>query len=132
MQQRYIYPAVFHPEADDGYSVTIPDLDGCFTEGDTLEEALYMAWDACAGWINLAIKNGEEIPSASAIKDIKVSGDDFVNYVAVDLGEWRRKVNNSVVRRTVSLPAWLNDLAQERKVNCSKVLQEALVEYLHV
>lgn len=132
MQQRYIYPAVFHPEEEGGYSVSIPDLDGCYTCGDDLDEALYMAWDACAGWLDLAIKNGEEIPKPSKITSLKLDGDDFASYTTVDLGEWRRKVNSAVVRRTVSLPAWLNELAQERKVNCSKVLQEALVEYLHV
>lgn len=132
MSKEYIYPAIFHPEEEGGFSVTVPDLDGCFSGGDTLEEALHMAWDACAGWINLAIKSGERIPRASSINDMHVSGDDFATYIVVDLDDWKKKVNNAVVRRTVSLPAWLNEMAQERRVNCSKLLQEALLRRFDV
>lgn len=63
---KLIYPACFYEE-DEGYSVEIPDLLGCCTQGDTLEEALEMAHDASLGWIITAIEEDEEIPEPSKI-----------------------------------------------------------------
>jgi predicted RNase H-like HicB family nuclease len=131
--EQYIYPAIFHVEDNNGYSIEFPDLDGCFTCGNDLQDALYMAWDACAGWLSTAIKMNEPIPVASKIKDIKVSNEqDFVNLISVNLLEYKKKTNTKSVKKTLSIPAWLNDIAEEHSVNYSKVLQNALIEQLHV
>lgn len=75
----YSFPALFEAgdEHEQGYTVTFPDIDGCITEGDTLEEALYMAKDALVGYLYLSERDGDEIPAPSNIDDIKVNSDDL-------------------------------------------------------
>lgn len=133
MKNKYIYPAIFHPENDGGYSVSFPDLDGCFTQGDDIEEALYMAWDAVAGWLITAQKLNEYIPESSNIKSIKPeTEDDFVNLIAVDLLDYKKQTKTKSVKKTLSIPAWLNEEAENRHINFSSVLQQALKEQLNI
>ena len=133
MKNKYIYPAIFHPEDDGGYSISFPDLDGCFTQGDDIEDALYMAWDAAAGWLITAQKSNEDIPGASSIKSIQLeSEDDFVNLIAVDLLEYKKQNKPKSVKKTLSIPLWLNEEAENRHINFSSVLQQALKEQLNI
>lgn len=131
-KQKYVYPAIFHPEEDGGFSVSFPDLDGCFTCGESLEEAIDMAVDAAAGWLITANKLNEEIPNATDIKNVKIEGSkDFASLISIDLVEYRKK-NSKTVKKTLTIPQWLNDLAEENHVNFSGILQEALKEKLHI
>ena len=133
MKNKYIYPAIFQPGEDGGYVVTFPDLDGCFTQGDDLEDALYMAWDAAAGWLLTAQKLNEDIPESSDIKSIVLENDrDFTSIVNIDLSDYIRKTNNKAVKKTLSIPAWLNEEAEKQHVNFSGLLQSALKEHLHI
>jgi len=133
MKNKFIYPAVFHPENDGGYSISFPDLEGCFTEGDNIEEALSMAWDAAAGWLITAQKLNEDIPEASDIKSIKLeSDDDFINLTVVDLLEYKKHIKPRAVKKTLSIPAWLNEEAENNHINFSSVLQQALKERLNI
>ncbi len=114
------YPAVFHPE-EVGFSVFIPDIEGCCTQGDTMDEAVEMAKDA----IGLMLEGVDEYPHASSPSALSLEGEDFVVMISFNPAEYARK-NNRAVKKTLSLPAWLNEAAEAAHLNFSGVLQEAL------
>ncbi len=126
---RYVFPAVFEQAEEGGFNVKIPDVPGCFTQGDTLAEAIYMAQDALAMMIVYYEDHGNEIPASSSLEDIK-SGKAIVSYVLADTDQWRRNNDNRAVKKTLSIPSWLNAKASRAGVNFSQVLQEALVSKL--
>ena len=114
------YPAVFHPE-EVGYSVFIPDIEGCSTQGDTMDEAVEMAKDA----IGLMLDGAGEHPQASSPSALPLADGEFVVMIPFNPSEYARK-NNRAVKKTLSLPAWLNEAAEAAHLNFSGVLQEAL------
>lgn len=117
----YVFPALFHHNHDDGsYSVTFPDLPGCVTEGKDLNEALYMAQSAMSLWLEYEIDHHQDIPQATPMQAIQTATDEFVNLIRSELREGK------AVKRTVSLPKWLDDRASEMGLSLSKVLQDAL------
>lgn len=123
----YVYPAVFHFNSDDGsYTVTFPDLPGCITEGKSLENALYMASDALTIWLEYTIEEGQTVPDASERTTIQHEPDEFVNLIRAVVRDER------AVRRTVSIPKWLDEQVSASGISLSKVLQEALKERLGV
>ena len=126
---RYVFPAIFEQAEEGGFNVRIPDVPGCFTQGDTLAEAIYMAQDALAMMIVYYEDHGNEIPASSSLEDIK-SGKVIVSYVLADTDQWRRNNDNRAVKKTLSIPSWLNAKASRAGVNFSQVLQEALVSKL--
>lgn len=115
------YPAIFHPE-ETGFSVSVPDLEGCFTQGDTMDEAVEMAQDA----IGLMLEGVSEYPRASVPSVFTLEGNDFIVIIPFDRMEYNRKHNSRSVKKTLSLPAWLNEAAEAAHINFSGVLQEAL------
>lgn len=119
------YPAVFHPEAT-GYSVTVPDIEGCFTQGDTMDEALRMAQDA----IGLMLEECAVCPTPSVPSSLPVEAGDFVVMVPFDMAAYQKQFRP--VKKTLSVPAWLNDAAEVAHINFSGVLQDALKEKLHL
>lgn len=133
-----MYPACFYKE-DDGYSVIFPDLNYLATQGDSLEEAMEMAVDCLAGYLHSCKVEGEPVPSPSALTDIdvvKVSkelspdepiGEAFVNIVSVDVISYAKEHFNKSVRKTLTIPSWLNTIALEQGINFSQTLQEALI-----
>ena len=120
------YPAVFHPE-DAGYSVFIPDIPGCSTQGDTMDEAVEMAKDA----IGLMLEGESEYPRSSAPSALSLGREDFVVMIPFNPAEYARK-NNRSVKKTLSLPAWLNEAAEAAHLNFSGVLQDALKAKLDI
>ena len=126
---RYVFPAIFEQAEEGGFNVRIPDVPGCFTQGDTLAEAIYMAQDALAMMIVYYEDHGNEIPASSSLEDIK-SGKVIVSYVLADTDQWRRNNDNRAVKKTLSIPSWLNAKASRAGVNFSQVLQETLVSKL--
>ncbi len=130
------YPACFYKEAEGGYSVIFPDLNHLATCGDDLEEALAMAIDGLAGYIYSAKQNGECINPPSDMKKIDPNSEYedykevFVNLVAVDVDEYAKKHFEKAVKKTVTIPKWLNDMAVHEKINFSKTLQGALLSEL--
>jgi predicted RNase H-like HicB family nuclease len=131
---RYVYPAIFTPE-EGNILVSIPDLPGLHTFGSTLADALYMAQDALEMWLWDAENNGEPIPPASSQADMKKrfeSSDQFVSFIAADTDEYRQQNDTRAVKKTLSLPAWLNHQAEKANAPFSQILQQGLKEYLHV
>ena len=95
---KYVYPAVFSPE-ESGYSVLFPDLDGCYTCGDNLQDAIMMAEDVLAFYLYDEEKAGNTIPEPTPAERIEVSGKDFVNYIACDTREYAKLHNNRAVKK---------------------------------
>ena len=129
---KYVYPAIFTPltEGDfsGGYSVSVPDLPCIHTFGKDLADAIDMAEDAIGMWLSDHEDNGFEIPPPSA--SLHCESPDFVNFIKVDTASWRRANDNRSVRKNLTIPAWLNNMAEDAHVNFSSVLQEALKAHL--
>ena len=125
---KYVYPAIFTPEEDDSYSIVFPDLEGCYTCGDNLEDGIEMAEDALALVLYGYEKDGREIPAPSARSAFSVSGNDFVNFIACDTMKYRKMYNNKAVKKTLTIPEWLNEAASAMGLNFSQILQEALIQ----
>ena len=121
--KKLFYPAVFHKAEEGGYWVTFPDLPECITEGDNMEESYQMAVEALGLALTERMKDKEEIPEASDIEDIK-DEDGVTVVVQFDMEEYNRKA----VKKTLTIPEWLNERALEMNVNFSQVLQEALMD----
>ena len=129
---RLVYPAVFYPDPDSSaYAVTVPDLPGCVSGGASLAEAIAMGEDAASGWILGEIEDGNSVPNASAIGDIHPDpdiGDGFVSLLSLDMDAYAAKYGKKSVRKNLTIPAWLDTFAEQKKLNISKVLQDALTE----
>lgn len=134
------YPACFIKE-DAGYSVIFPDLNDLATCGSTLDEALAMAVDCLAGYLYRFQKDGDTAPAASPVEQVNLAGvmaelevvsdEAFVNIVTVDVAEYAKAHFEKSVKKTLTIPAWLNKAALEQNINFSQVLQDALKARLH-
>lgn len=131
---KYIYPAIFTPEEDGGYSVSFPDMENCFTDGNDLMEAMQMANDALCLMLYHKEMKGESIPKASDARDVqKLAGDgEFVSLIACDTMAYRKFYENKAVKKTLSIPSWLNEMAEQAGLNFSATLQEALKLKLNI
>ena len=130
---KIVYPAVFRPdECVGGYTVDFPDLLGCVTEGDTLHEALYMASDALGLYLYTLKADKKPFPPATDPADIETHGRDFTTLVEWDEEAYLRRTDNRSVKKTLTIPAWMDALAKERHLNFSQILQGALRQKLGV
>lgn len=124
---KYAYPAVFTPEEDGGFSINFPDLKGCYTCGDNMVDGLAMAEDVLALVLYGYEKEGQEIPAPSKEHSIPLLEGEFINFVACDTMEYRKMYNSKAVKKTLTIPEWLNEAAMAMDLNFSQVLQEALL-----
>lgn len=133
-----MYPACFYKE-ENGYSVIFPDLNWLATQGETIEDAMEMAVECLAGYLHTCQMDGDTIPVPSKMSDIdpvavskqiapdEPLGEAFVNMVSVDVKAYAKEHFDKSVRKTLTIPAWLNNAALEMDINFSQVLQEALL-----
>lgn len=131
------YPACFFKE-DDVYSVVFPDLDWLATSGESETDAMNKAVDCLAGYLYMLKIDGDDIPTASSMKDISINKiakelnadpkDGFVNLVSIDVDAYARMYFEKSVRKTLTIPMWLNIIATQKNINFSQTLQEALLE----
>lgn len=128
-KDRYIYPAIFD-YADDGITVEFPDLPGCVTCGDTDEEAFKMAREALALHLYGMEEDNEEIPTPSKVSEIKTEDNQSIALIDVWMPIYRHEIENRSVKKTLTIPKWLDDLGNEHGVNYSQLLQEALKRHL--
>ncbi len=126
---KMVYPAIFYPEKEGGYSVVVPDLLGCNAQGETLQEAIQMAQDAALGWLLVAVEEKIEFPKMSELQTIKIEeGKGFVSLLLLDLETYLKKYGRKeVVEKIVTIPTWLNEKAEKKQINLSKALQEVLL-----
>lgn len=129
---KYAYPAVFTKEENGQYSVVFKDLEGCYTCGDNMEQAIEMAEDALALVLYGYEIEGKEIPNPSSRDTIEIQPGEFINDIRCDTLEYRKMYNNKSVRKNVTLPEWLNEEAEALKINFSQVLQDALMQKLGI
>lgn len=126
--KQYFYPAIFHTAEEGGFWVSFPDIPECFTEGDTMEEAYQMAIDALGLALTDRLANHELLPAPSVPHEIVT--DEPTSYpviVQFDMDAYRRKHNSKAVKKTLSIPEWLNEEAMSMGINFSQTLQEALL-----
>lgn len=128
---KYIYPAIFSSE-EGGFSVRFPDIDGCFTSGEDLADALKMANDTLALMLVHLEDEKRDIPVPSDILSLKIKKGEFSSLISADTIAYRHTLNNMAVKKTLSIPAWLNDAATAAGVNFSQTLQDALKEKLSI
>lgn len=130
---KYVYPAIFTPESC-GYSVRFPDVHNCFTSGEDLADAMEMAEDALCMMLYEAEEAGAPVPAASTVAAAQAAAgqNEFVSLIACDTIEYRKLNDNRAVKKTLSIPSWLNDMAERAGINFSGTLQEALRQQLNI
>lgn len=119
----FLYPATFHHEGD-SYWVEFPDLEGCQSFGDTLNETMENAQEALSAYLLTLFSEGKDIPAASDVCSLPSPEDGFNNLVSCSLNQYHE---TKAVKKTLTIPAWLNDRAVARGINFSQTLQEALI-----
>ena len=128
---RLFYPAVFHTAEEGGFWVTFPDIPECMTQGDNMQEAYEMAVDALGLSLTSREAEKEEIPKASSLDEVDAEDGTLV-IVEFDMEEYRRRNSSRAVKKTLSIPEWLNEAAVREGVNFSQILQEALMSKLGI
>lgn len=130
-ESKYTFAAIFTLEDDGGYSVRFPQLDGCYTQGDNFEEARRMAIDAMSLHLYSMEENGEEIPASDM--GVTAGAGEMVVPITAWMTPFRDEMENRAVKKTLTIPAWLNAAAERRGgINYSQILQSALKDYLGV
>ncbi len=120
------YPAIMHKD-EDAYWVEFPDLEGCFSDGETMADAAVNAGEALGAYLCSLIERGQSIPAPSDVKSIQTD-DGFVTLVATEPLKYHRSTR--AVKKTLTIPEWLNDEAEKRHINFSSVLQQALLSMI--
>ena len=122
------YPACFYPceEKEGGFTVEVPDLPGCVSEGSTLAEAILMGTDAASGWVLDELEDGKPAPEASPLEIIIPEAGGFVSMLVLDMDAYAEKYGEKAVRKNLTIPAWLNTFAENNHINFSQVLQDSL------
>jgi predicted RNase H-like HicB family nuclease len=129
---KYVYPAIFTSEKEGGFCVLFPNLPGCVTCGATIADAIEMGQDALSMWLCDAEDKNEAIPQASETADVKHDKGSFVNLIVADTVVYRRENDARAVKKTLSIPSWLNAQGEKAGVNFSQILQDALKSHLGV
>lgn len=125
---KLFYPAVFHVAEEGGFWITFPDLPECMTQGDNMEEAYEMAVDALGLALVGREQEKQEIPPASELNQITIGKDEYCVIVEFDMLAYKKRTNSKAVKKTLSIPEWLNEEAVALGINFSQVLQEALMQ----
>lgn len=128
----YTFEAVFRAEAGGAYSVRFPALDGCYTQGNDFDDARAMACDAMSLHLYGMEQDGEAIPANDIGTVYPLEENEMIVPVTAWMTPFRDAMENRAVKKTLTIPAWLNDAAESRGVNYSQILQAALKDYLGV
>lgn len=129
---RLFYPAIFHYAEEGGFYVTFPDLPECMTQGDDMNEAYEMAVDALGLAITSREESNEMIPRASDPSELVIDKESFIMVVEFDMLAYKKRTSGRAVKKTLSIPEWLNDAAMDADINFSQVLQDALKRQLKI
>lgn len=129
---KLFYPAVFHKAEEGGFWVTFPDIPECMTQGEDMQQAYEMAVEALGLSITTMEEEGEELPKASAPDMVLTEEGSFLVVVEFNLMEYRRRNCSRAVKKTLSIPEWLNEAAIRKNINFFQVLQEALLQKVNM
>lgn len=128
---KLIYPAIFYPfENGNGYTVEVPDLPGCVSEGDTLADAILMGTDAASGWVLDELEDGNDLPTASSISDMQPDDGGIVNLLVLDMDAYAEKYGSKAVRKNITIPAYMDTYLENHGMSLSKVVQDAISGYM--
>ena len=127
---KYIYSAVIHCDEDGVWVARVPDIPGCVTTGSSLEDAIDQIADAAAGCLIVAEDEDLELAAPSPQSQLPREPGDVCTLLRLDTLAYRAATDSRSVRKNVSLPAWMAGLADKRGINCSQLLQEALLAEL--
>ena len=130
-KDQYMYPCVFIYE-EEGISVYYPDLDGCVTSGNDEQQAYHNAKEALTLHLYGMEQDGDPIPPPSRIKDITLDENEQAILLEVSMPAFRAKQANKLVKKTLTIPEWLNIVAENNGVNFSQLLQSALKQHLQI
>lgn len=122
----FIYPAIIHEDAD-GLWAEFPDLPGCFTDGGSMEELLKNASEAMGGYILILLEEGKHLPQADSPLSMHTDDRSFVTLVSTDVDLTK---DTKSVKKTLSIPRWMDEQAKARHINFSGTLQKALLREL--
>lgn len=124
--KKLFYPAIFHKAEEGGYWIDFPDIPECLTEGDAMEQAYEMAVDALGLALTSRYQEKEAIPIPTEPENISVK-DGFLVVIEFDMLAYQKRTNSKAIKKTLSIPQWLNEEACARNINFSQALQEALL-----
>ena len=131
MNDKFFYPALFHKEAEGGFWVSFPDIPECLTQGTDMSHAYEMAVDALG--LALADRMKENnVPVPTSIDFLVIAENSYPVIIEFDLLEYKKKHSSRAVKKTLTIPEWLNDEAIKKNINFSAVLQEALKAQLGI
>ena len=131
MKDTYLYAAILSYD-DDGISIEFPDIPGCFSCADTTEEAAKNAREALGLHLWGMEKDNDELPTPTDISLLKLEAKQVPLLVEAFMPPIRERQNNRFVKKTLSIPAWLNAEAERVGVNFSQLLQTSLKEHIGV
>lgn len=129
--RKLFYPAIFHVAEEGGFWVTFPDLPECMTQGEDMQNAYEMAVDALGLAISSRKKEHLEIPAPSEPHRICTSTDEYCVVIEFDMLAYQKRTNSRAVKKTLTVPEWLNEEAISLGINFSQVLQEALLQKIN-
>ena len=133
MTKRYYFPCIIAENKEDGlFYATFPDIDDCFTDGDSFDNAVINAKEVLELVLATYIDNGKPIPKTQKRTNLKFADGEALVYVDAFIPPTLDKIQTQAVKKTVTIPKWLNDEASRRTVNCSQILQAALKDYLQI
>ncbi len=126
---KYIYTATFVPnENGTKFYCRVPDLPGCITTGDSIDDAIEMITDAASGWLVVAEDEENDIPAATPQYELDIPDNATCSIIRIDTLSYRAATDTRAVRKNVSLPAWMATLAEKRGVSSSQVLHKRLMQ----
>lgn len=125
------YPAIFNVAEEGGFFVTFPDFPECFTEGDDMDQSYQMSVDALGLAITSRLENNEPLPVPTNFSALILDQQQRAVIINFDFQAYQRRHSSKSVKKTLTIPEWLNEEALERGLNFSKLLQEALLQKIN-
>ena len=127
------FPIVVHKDADSGYGVTVPDLPGCFSAGDTLDEVIESAREAIACHIEGLLLDGEPVPAKASL-EAHQANDDYRGGVWAIADVDMSKLSSKTKRINITLPervlAIVDQAAVREGQSRSGLLARAALSYI--
>ena len=130
--KKLFYPAIFHFAEEGGFWISFPDFPDCFTQGDNMQQAYEMASDALGLAITSLLDEQSTLPSPTPPYQIISKEKEVCVIIEFDLLAYKKRTNSKAVKKTLSIPEWLNEEALRLGLNFSQVLQEALMQKIGI
>lgn len=130
---KLVYPAVLTPwDEGDGYTVTVPDLPGCVSEGASISEALLMGTDAASGWVLDELEDGNSVPASSTLEDTasEAPKNSIVSYLVLDMDSYAERYGKKAVRKNITIPAYMNAYIEDNGLSLSEITQNAIEQLI--